>query len=122
MDSNDWYYISWWAMWIGHLVAYAPAAIMWIPSYFGLTPFSYYGYTLSWAGYIGMIVTLFVWTSLIVSGIEWDTWKEIWVVAVVYSIGSMVLGYSAEMSIRPAIMWYMGKVMNMAIEDECEGD
>ena len=33
-DTNDWYYIAWYVMWIGHLVAFAAPAVLWIPSYF----------------------------------------------------------------------------------------
>merc|ERR1719362_414185 len=32
--TNDWYYISWYSMWIGHLVCYGVPAALWIPSYF----------------------------------------------------------------------------------------
>ena len=32
--SNDWYYISWWAWWIGNLVAFVPPMALWIPAYF----------------------------------------------------------------------------------------
>ena len=34
----------------------------------------------------------------------------------------MVTGYSIEMNIGPAVMWYMEGILTQAIEDECEGD
>ena len=122
MESNDTYYITWWFMWIGHLVAFVPASFMWLPAYFSTTAFTIYAMSIEWASYVGTVVALTTWSGLICAGIEWKDWKEIWVVSVVYSIGTMVTGYSIEMNIGPAVMWYMEGILTQAIEDECEGD
>ena len=67
--SNDWYYISWWVMWIGHLVAFAFPFVMWIPAYFNGKAAELYGMSWSWAHGFGAFVTIFVWTTLFISGI-----------------------------------------------------
>merc|ERR1711920_1220625 len=105
--SNDWYYISWWTMWIGHLVAFSVPAAMWIPAYFIDAAAWIYGMSWIWAMGIGGLTTIFVWTSLLVSGIEWKDWKEIWVVFVLYSVAQMVILQCAEESSMGSKIWYL---------------
>ena len=110
-SSNDWYYISWWTMWIGNLVAFAVPAIMWIPSYFSDVAAHWYGLSWIWAMGIGGLTTVFVWTSLLVSGIEWKDWKEIWVVFVLYTVAQMVVQHMGMKSTMGSKIWYMWNTM-----------
>ena len=118
--SNDWYYISWWAMWIGNLVAYAVPAMMWIPSYFNDTAAWIYGMSWIWAMGLGGLTFIFVWTSLLVSGIEWKDWKEIWVVFVLFSVVQMVMFQIGQKSSMGAKIWYMWNTMEKYCQDRDE--
>lgn len=73
-------------MWIGHLVAFSGPALLWIPAYFSGRAAMIYGLTWVFAMGIGALTFIFTWTSLLVSGIEWPTNKEIWVTFLLYSI------------------------------------
>lgn len=121
-DTNDWYYIAWYVMWIGHLVAFAAPAVLWIPSYFSSKAAKAYMWTWGWAGVFGTLVTIFVWTSLVVSGIQWKDAKEIWVALVVYSVGQMVAGQTMESSIMRALKWYIWDIVEEAVDKECGDD
>ena len=70
------YYISWWAMWIGHIIAFSPAALMWIPAYFSTRVAMIYGMTWLWAMGIFGITFIFTWTTLLVDIINWPSVKE----------------------------------------------
>ena len=121
--SNDWYFISWWAWWIGNLVAYAGPAIMWIPAYFNDTAGWLYGMSWIWGMGVGGLTFIFVWTSLLVSGIEWKDWKEIWVVFVLFTVGNMVLAQMGQKSSMGAKIWYMWNTMEkMCTERDENGE
>ena len=121
--TNDWYYISWWTWWIGNLVAWAPAFFLWIPSYFSDTAMMVYLMTGIWAMLIGLPVGIFVWTSLFVSGIEWGkTWKEIWVVFLLFNVGNMVLDFGLMESVGDAQMWYMWHAMERHCRKDAAGN
>ena len=120
--TNDWYYISWWTMWIGHLTAFVPPALLWIPSYFSEKAFKSYAYSYVWASVVGGLVALFTWTSLIVSGIEWKDVKEIWVVLLVYTIGNLVAFTTVQGSAWNALKWYIWDLLEEGIEKECGDD
>ena len=117
-SSNDWYYISWWAMWVGHLVAFSAPSLLWIPAYFSSRAAMIYGLTWVWAMGIGAITFIFTWTSLLVSGIEWPDNKEIWVTFLLYSICSMMLMQFAKETSMGAKIWYMWDTF----EENCERD
>ena len=69
-----------------HLVAYVVPALLWIPAYFSSKAASAYLSSWTWAAAIGGAVGLFVFTTLIVSGIEWKDNKEIWITLLIYSV------------------------------------
>ena len=120
--NNDWYYISWWVMWIGHLIAFATPALFWIPSYFSEKAFKAYAYSYVWGSVVGGLVGLFTWTTLIVSGIEWKDTKEIWVVLLVYTIGNLVAFTTVQGSAWNALKWYIWDLLEENIENECGDD
>lgn len=119
--NNDWYYISWWSMWIGNLVAYTAPFLMWIPSYFSDTAAKIYGASWMWAAGLGGLNFIFVWTSLLVSGIEWPDWKDIWVTFVLYTIIQMVMGRAGMDAAKGAKIWYMWHAMQKKCERDAEG-
>ena len=118
--SNDWYYISWWVMWIGNLVAFSVPAAVWIPSYFNDTAAWIYGMSWIWAMGVGGLTTIFTWTSLLVSGIEWKDWKEIWVVFVLYNVSQMVIMQSAQKSSMGSKIWYLWNAMEKKCTEKDE--
>ena len=49
--TNDWYYVSWYSLWTGNLLAYIAPFLLWIPSYFNDTVARAYGFAwmFAWA-------------------------------------------------------------------------
>ena len=112
-SENDWYLITWWTWWIGNLLAFGPAMLFWIPSYFSKPASIFYGLTWVWAFFIAMPVGIFVWTGFFVSGIEWGkTWKEIWATFILYTVGEILVSESALNSVKGAQTWYMWHYMD----------
>ena len=101
------YYISWWAMWIGHIIAFSPAALMWIPAYFSTRVAMIYGMTWLWAMGIFGITFIFTWTTLLVDIINWPSVKEMQVTFVLYTVNAMVFGGAMMKAAFPAAGWYM---------------
>ena len=67
-----------------------------------------------------MFLHIFVWTALVVSGIEWKRWKEIWVVLVIYTVAELAVmhvGMEAELG---AQIWYMWNSMERNCLDKDE--
>jgi len=120
--TNDWYYISWYAMWVGNLISYIAPAIMWIPSYFMDEAAMIYGYTWMWAQLTGGLNFLFVFTSLICAGIEWKMWKEIWIVLVIYVVGNGFLGHVGMEAQLGTQIWYMWHSMERNCIEKDEFD
>ena len=89
--TNDWYYISWWTMWIGNLIAYATPALLWIPAYFSSSVSMIYMMSWIFGIMIAMVTGLFAWTSLLISVIEWKDNKDIWTTLVLYTIVELVM-------------------------------
>ena len=61
---------AWQAMQYGHLAAFAPAAIMWIPSFFGDKVLEIYQWTLKFAKEAGQYAMLAVLVFLMVDAVE----------------------------------------------------
>merc|ERR1719189_442585 len=106
--SNWLYYISWWVMWIGGIVAYPPAALMWIPAYFSQRIALIYGMTWLWGMGIGALVFIYTWTTLLCSIINWPTEKNIQTTFLLYTVNAMLFGGALMQSAGEAVAWYVG--------------
>ena len=71
---------------------------------------------------VGGITTIFVWTGLFVSGIEWKDWKEIWVTFVLFTVGNLVMMQIGQKSTMGAKIWYLWDAMESTCEMDEDGN
>ena len=119
--TNDWYYVSWYSMWTGNLLAYIAPFLLWIPSYFNDTVARAYGFAWMFAAGIGGLNTVFVWTALLVSGIEWPDFKDVWISFVLFTIIQMVMGKAGMDMAKGAKIYYLWNAMEKKCEKDAEG-
>ena len=109
-------------MWIGNLIAFAPASIMWIPAYFSDTAAYWYGITWAWAekagGAIGLITFVTFFIEAINTGLAQTATKPIWLSIWLF----MVFGGAASSMImkfgEKAHVWYAWPMLEMMREGE----
>ena len=82
------YHRAWRTIWLGNLIAYGPAALMWIPSYFSKAAAGIYAGTWTWAQRGSQLqslvtLTLFVTEALYVGRGNKAT-EHVWISVVVY--------------------------------------
>ena len=70
---------------------------------------------------IGGLNTVFVWTALLVSGIEWPDFKDVWVSFVLFTIIQMVMGKAGMDMAKGAKIYYLWNAMEKKCEKDAEG-
>ena len=121
-DMNDWYYAAWYSLWVGNLVSYTVPFLLWIPSYFNDRVAMVYGASWMWGAGLGGLNMLFVWTALLVSGIQWPSWKDTWTSFVLFTISNVIIGKLAMDSAHGAKVYYLWNAMQRKCEKDVEGN
>ena len=122
MSTAPNYWNGWYAMWIGNLIAFAPASVMWIPSYFSDVAAEWYGYTWAWAekagGTIGLITFVTFFIEAITTGLEKTATKPIWLSIWLYSVFSITAGAMLMKFGEKAHVWYAWPMLEMMRDAE----
>ena len=121
------YWNGWYTMWIGNLIAFAPACVMYWPAYFSSTAAHWYGITWKWAkkagDTVGLITIVLLIVEALTTGIEQTATKSIWITIVLYMVTNVVAAGIAMRNYKWATMYYMYPMWEeMAEMDENDGD
>ena len=123
------YWNGWYAMVIGHLVAFAPPAIMYWPAYFSRASVSWYWWSWDWAmeaaQKVGLIVAVPLVIEAINTGTEKAATKSIWISCVLYAVFNMVVSALFVNFEHKAHIWYAWpemEEMQAVEEDEVDSD
>ena len=119
MDAPN-YIRAWYSMWMGHLLAFAPSAVLFWPAYFSTTAARWYywfgDYGMLMAQGVGMWVMLLFVVAAIETGLEQAATKSIWISMVLYVVINVFISAIFVKFEKQAKLFYMWPLMEAMVE------
>ena len=121
------YWNAWGTMWIGNLIAFAPACATYWPAYFSTTAVHWYELAWKWAKQVGDAVGLLTIVFLVIEAISTGkgqtATKSIWISMVLYVVTNMVAASIWMKAAPSSYIWYMYPVWKaMSMKEENNSD